>query len=289
MTSPSLERSPTRAWLARAWSHGYTRVGIGIIAFVVAVAVLGPLMAPYTPTEFVGRPFAGPSGAALLGTDVLGRDVLSRVLSGGLLVLWMSLAATAVGMSLGVTLGMYAGYQQGGTDGFLMRSLDVVLAFPQLVLVLLFVSMLGPQLWLIVLLAGVAVTPGVARVARGATMEIAARDYVQSAQLLGQRKLRVMFGEILPGLSSPMLVEATMRLIWAIALIAALSFLGFGVQSPNADWGLMVNENRNGLSIQPLAVLVPVAMIGLFAVGAGLLAEGLSRAMALTSETRKST
>ena len=131
--------------------------------------------------------------------------------------------------------------------------------------------------------SAVAISPGVARVARGMTMEVATRDFVRSAELLGLGRTRIVFGEVLPSVTSPLLVEATMRLMWTISLIAGLSFLGFGVQAPAADWGLMINENRAGLSVQPWAVLFPVAMIGLLAVGAGLLAEGLSRTLALVS------
>lgn len=269
--------------VGRAWQQGYTKAGATVLAFVMLVIGLGPALAPHTPTEFVDRPFAGPRTMALLGTDYLGHDVLSRVLNGGVTVLWTSLAATALGMVLGTTIGLYAGFLRGRVDGVLMRSLDVVLAFPQLVLVLLFVSMLGTHLWLIVLLAAVAISPGVARVARGMTMEVATRDFVRSAELLGLGRTRIVFGEVLPSVTSPLLVEATMRLMWTISLIAGLSFLGFGVQAPAADWGLMINENRAGLSVQPWAVLFPVAMIGLLAVGAGLLAEGLSRTLALVS------
>lgn len=118
-------------------------------------------------------------------------------------------------------------------------------------------------------------------------MDLATRDFVRSAELLGLGRTRLLFGEILPSLTSPLLVEATMRLMWSIGLIAGLSFLGFGVQAPAADWGLMINENRNGFSLQPWAVLAPVTMLGLLASGSGLLAEGLSRALALVSSAEK--
>jgi peptide/nickel transport system permease protein len=273
--------------LRRAWRYGHTRAGLVLLVLVVLMAVVGPAFAPYSPTEFVGRPFAPPGQGALLGTDSLGHDVWTRVLYGGRTVLWTSMAATVIGMVLGTTLGLYAGFVRGSVDGLLMRSLDVVLAFPQLVLVLLFVSMLGTHLWLIVLLSGVAIAPGVARVTRGMTMDLATRDFVRSAELLGLGRTRLLFGEVLPGLTSPLLVEATMRLMWSIGLIAGVSFLGFGVQAPAADWGLMINENRNGFSLQPWAVLGPVTMLGLLASGSGLLAEGLSRALALVSSGEK--
>ncbi len=289
-SAPSGSRDTTSATssgrsgiIGRAWQHGYTRAGLAVIALVLLVIALGPSLAPHTPTEFVDQPFAKPRRDALLGTDYLGHDVLSRVLHGGFTVLWTSLAATVIGMTLGTTIGLYAGYLRGRVDGILMRSLDIVLAFPQLVLVLLFASMLGVHLWLIVLLAAVAIAPGVARVARGMTMDIATRDFVRSAELLGLGRTRIVFGEVLPSLTTPLLVEATMRLMWTISLIAGLSFLGFGVQAPNADWGLMINENRVGIPVQPWAVVVPVAMIGMLAVGAGLLAEGLGRTLALVS------
>jgi peptide/nickel transport system permease protein len=160
-----------------------------------------------------------------------------------------------------------------------MRILDVVLAFPQIVLTLLFVSILGPRLWLIVLIVGVSHAPRIARVARAATLEVSQRDFVRAAEAFGIARWKILFNEILPSITSPLLVEFGLRLTYSIGLIAALSFLGFGMQPPAADWGLMINENRIGIVIQPWPVFVPVLLIGILTIGTNLIADGLGRAL----------
>ena len=198
-----------------------------------------------------------PSSKAVLGTDILGRDVLSRALYGGTSVFALSIAATAIGMLLGVGLGMTAAYSSKWGDEFIMRSLDVVMAFPMIVLTMLLVSMVGPLPWLIVLAVGIGHAPRVARVARGASLGIVELDFVKAAEAHGASAPRVLMGEVLPNIMSPMLVEAGLRFAYSIAAIASLSFIGLGLQPPSADWGLMVNENRIGVAAQPFSVLAP--------------------------------
>lgn len=276
------------ALLKRSWGQTQTKVGAAILIVVLLVAFVGPLFAPHSATEFVGSPFIGSTSAAPLGTDALGHDVLSRTLRGGVFVVWSSIAAAIVAMLIGVSLGLLAGYRGGLTDGATMRGFDIVLAFPQLILVLLFVSLLGPKAWLIVLLTGIALSPGVARVTRGLTKEVAQRDFVRSAELMGIGRARILWSEILPNLSSALLVEFTTRMIWAIGVIASLSFLGLGPASEDGNWGLMINENRAGLPIQPLGVIAPVVVMAGFAIGTGLIAEGIARAMARIDSARSS-
>jgi peptide/nickel transport system permease protein len=242
--------------------------------------VLGPLVAPHSPTDTVGLPFSPPSSKALLGTDNLGRDVLSRVLYGGWTVLWMSCTSALLGVGAGVLIGMLAGYTGHKTDAVLMRGMDVLMAFPSIVLVLLFVALLGSKLWLIVLLVGLAWTPPVARVARGITVEARGREFVQAAEVLGMPRRTILLREVLPNLSTPLLVELGLRLTWSIALIAGISFLGFGIQAPQADWGLMVNENRDALAIQPWGAVAPIVMIAIFAIATNLITEGFGRTVA---------
>lgn len=277
--SVSRRKSPTTLRLRATWGYGRTKVGLGLFGVVLAVALLGPLFAPYSPSEFVGAAFAGPSRAALLGTDNLGRDVLSRVLWGGLTVFGLSIAATVLGVTVGAALGMAAGYAKRWLDEVIMRLLDVLLAFPMIVIVLLAVSVVGPKLWLIVVACGFAHAPRVARVARGATLQVIDRDFVKAAEMMNVPRWRILAGEVLPNITSPLMVELGLRFAYSIATIAALSFLGFGLQPPAADWGLMINENRIALSTQPWAVVVPVLLIGIATVGANLVVDGFSRAM----------
>jgi peptide/nickel transport system permease protein len=273
-------RQATLGVLADSWRYGRTKVGVFLTLLIVALALFGPLVAPHSPTAFVAPPYAKPSGAAPLGADYLGHDVLSRVLWGGRSVLWMAFSATAIGVFFGLALGLIAGYARNTVDDVIMRSLDVVYSLPNLVLVLLFVSLLGPKKWLVVLLVALAWVPGVARIARGITLEAVTREFVEVAEAMGVPRRRILVREVLPNLMTPLLVEFPLRLTWAVGAIAAISFLGFGVQPPQADWGLMINENRNGLTVQPWAVVVPILCIALFTIGTNLLAEGISRTVA---------
>jgi peptide/nickel transport system permease protein len=235
-------------------------------------------VAPHSPTEFVAVPNTGPSADALFGADALGRDVLSRFLHGGLSVLWMAAAATLIGVVAGVVIGLVAAYTRNWVDDVLMRASDVVLAFPQIILALLAVSAIGPKLWLIVLVVAVTHAPRVARVMRGAAQEVVERDFVKSAEAVGEKRSRIIFGELLPNVTSPLLVELGLRMTYSIGLVAAVSFLGFGLQPPAADWGLMINENRLSITVQPWAIVLPVLAIGLLTVGTNLITDGIARA-----------
>jgi peptide/nickel transport system permease protein len=273
-------RSPWRVLVSAAWRQHRTKIGLGITLLLVGTAVFGRLVAPYPPDQGVENqlPFAPPSSDALLGTDDLGRDVLSRFLYGGLSVLLLSGLATALGMVLGVSIGLVAAYSRGRLDDLLMRTMDVFLSLPQIVFALVLAATVGPKLWLLVLAVGFTTMPRVARVARGAAVEVVERDFVRAAEAIGIPRRRILLSELLPNVSSPLIVEATLRMSFNVAVVAGLSFLGFGLQPPAADWGLMINENQNGLTLQPWPVLLPVIAIALLTIGTSLVGDGLSRA-----------
>ena len=275
-----LQKRPFILLVGRAWKQGRTKVGVALVVLLVGAALIGPYVAPHSPSEFVGAPYSKPSAAAKLGTDYLGRDVLSRFLWGGRSILGLSISATALGLLFGVTIGLIAAYSRSIVDDVLMRSMDVVLSFPAIVLGLVAVATVGPKLWLIVLAVAITTTPRVARVMRGASLEVVERDFVRAAEAIGEPRRKILLGEILPNVTSPLTVEASLRLTFTIALIAGLSFLGFGLQPPAADWGLMINENRQGLTVQPWGVLAPVIAIALLTIGTSLIGDGLSRAAA---------
>jgi peptide/nickel transport system permease protein len=268
------------AFFADAMRLWRTRIGVGIVALIVLIALVGPLVAPYSPTEFVAPPNSLPGGEAAFGSDALGRDVLSRFLNGGRTVLWMAAASTLLGIAAGVMVGLVAAYSRNWLDDVLMRGSDVLLAFPQIIFVLLAVSAVGPKLWLIVLAVGMTFTPAVARVIRGAALEVVERDFVKSAEAVGERRWRIVFAELLPNVTAPLLVELGLRMTYSIGLVAGISFLGFGLQPPAADWGLMINENRLAITVQPWSVILPVAAIGLLTIGTNLITDGLARALA---------
>jgi peptide/nickel transport system permease protein len=277
VTAPPVGR-PAIILFRRAWGQARTKIGVLLVVLLVALALVGPFFAPHSPTEFAGAPYAHPSSAVPLGTDNLGRDVLSRFLWGGRSILGLSLLATALGLALGVSVGLVAAYARSILDDVLMRTMDVILAFPSIVLALVVVATIGPKLWLIVLVVGLTTMPRVARVTRGASLEIVERDFVQAAEVLGESRGKILFGEILPSITSPLMVEASLRLTYSIGLIAGMSFLGFGVQPPAADWGLMINENRQALTIQPWGAVMPVIAIALLTIGTSLVGDGVSRA-----------
>ena len=278
---PRAERIRRHQWLASMGSAARTprgATGLALAGFVVAVAVIGPFVAPDSPTALQTLPFAKPSARFLLGADFLGRDVLSRVLDGGWLLLLMAAAATALGIAAGAAAGISAAYLRGRPDGLIMRTVDVILAFPQLVFALLLLSILGPKLWLIVLAVGLTHAPAVARVLRSATLDISERDFVKVAELQGMRPVTVMAKEILPSLSTPLMVEAGLRLTYSIIIMAGLAFLGFGQPPPSPSWGTMINENRAGLALNPWAVVIPALLIALLTIGTNLLTDAVGRA-----------
>jgi peptide/nickel transport system permease protein len=279
-TAPALPARRRRGWAAilrQAASLPRGRFGLGVLGLVVAVAVVGPFVAPHSATASIVAPFADPSRQALLGGDILGRDVLSRVLDGGWVLLLMAAAATAIGVSIGTASGIAAGYLQGRPDGVIMRTVDVLLAFPQLVFALLLVSIIGPKLWLVILAVGLSHAPQVARVMRAATLDVSERDFVKATELIGVKRRRIMAEEILPNLISPLMVEIGLRLTYSIVIIAGLSFLGFGQPPPSPNWGIMINENRQGLVLNPWAVVVPAILIALLTIGASTFTDSVAR------------
>ena len=255
-----------------------TRIGLGIVAVLVLTAIFGPLVAPHSPTAFVALPNTGPSSHALFGADYIGRDIFSRFLYGGRTVIGLAILTTALGVSLGVLIGLTAAYAGGIVDEVLMRACDVFLAFPQILFALLLVAALGPKLWLLVAAIAITHAPRVARVMRGAALQVVERDFVKAAEAVGEKRSRIVFGELMPNVTSPLLVEIGLRLTYSIGLVAALSFLGFGIQPPNSDWGLMIFENRLSITVQPWGVLLPVLAIGLLTIGTNLVTDGIARA-----------
>lgn len=264
--------------LRRALKSKRTVIGLALSVLIFAIAFLGPYLAPHSSTEFVGAPFSPAGVGGPFGTDNLGRDVLSRFLAGGQTLMVLSVLATALGVGLGALMGVFAAYSRGWVDEALMRTGDVALAFPQIVLALLFLSIIGPKLWLLVLMVALGHLPRVARVVRGAAMSVVERDFVKAAESVGIPRWKIIIGEIVPNLSSTLAVEFGLRLTYSIGLVAGLSFLGLGMQPPNPDWGLMINENRIALTVSPWSVVLPVIAIALLTVGTNLVTDGLAKA-----------
>ncbi|MDJ0375935.1 ABC transporter permease [Cryobacterium sp. PH31-L1] len=263
------------------------KIGLVLTGIVVLVAIVGPLLLPwltgYTSTEFAGRPFQ-PGG--MFGTDNLGRDILSRFLDGGLTLLVYAALATALGMLLGTVAGMLAAYQGGTLDSIIMRGNDVLLALPQLVFALLAITVLGPQGWVVVLVIGITHAPRIARVTRAAASAVITEDFIRASEMYAVPRWKILLKDVLPNITGPLMVELGLRMTYSIAAIASLSFLGLGMQPPTADWGLMINENRIALTLQPWGVILPVLAIAILTVGSNLITDAVARASATVEESK---
>lgn len=280
-------RARTGAWLGRrrhlvrSWS---ARIGLGLGIAVVLIAIVGPAFAPHPPAALVGPPLHSPNAQYPLGTDFLGRDVLSRVLWGGRSVIGLALAATVLGYLVGIPIGLLAGTSRSLMDPVLMRAMDILLAFPPIILLLVLATGAGPSPSVLVL--GVALThiPGIARIVRAATLEASVRGYVEAAVARGERRSFVLGREILPNIALPVLADAGVRLTGSILLVASVNFLGLGLQPPAADWALMISENRGGLTIQPWASVVPIVLIATLTISANLVADSVARGLGRSAE-----
>jgi peptide/nickel transport system permease protein len=273
--------------LRQALTLGRTRVGVALLIIVGGIAVFGPLVAPHGPQDYLGLlPNQGASAKALFGTDHLGQDVWSRFLDGGREILLLALAATVIGLVVGVTLGLLAAYTKGFVDDALMRGMDVILAFPSIMLALVAIATLGPSYWLVIVAVGLTNIPRVARITRAAAQPIVERDFVAAAEAIGVPRLRILFVEILPNVLSPLMVEGSLRLTYSIGLIAGLAFLGFTPNPNGADWGVMIQENYVALSVQPWGVVLPVVAIAFLTMATGMIGDGIARAAAGIDRTR---
>ncbi len=281
-------RAPAGALFRTALRLWRTRIGLTLVLLLVFLAAVGPVFARYGPTEFVGvAPNSPPSSKALFGTDHIGQDVWSRFLWGGREILVMAGLATVIGLVLGAAVGLTAAYSRNVLDDVLMRGMDVILAFPQIMLALVAIATVGPEAWIIVLTVGLTTMPRVARVTRGAAQPIVERDFVAAAEALGLPRARILLREVLPNILSPLLVEANLRLTYAVGLIASLAFLGFAPNPNGADWGLMIQENQVALGTnQPWGVVLPMLAIALLTVGTGLVGDGFARAAAGIDRSR---
>jgi peptide/nickel transport system permease protein len=276
----SVQRRPVlrvRRTLA-AWGPG-GRLGVGLLAAVLFVAFAGPALAPHSSSVTIGAPYSAPSAHALLGTDFLGRDVLSRVLDGGRIVIALAVAATTLGYAIGLAVGLFAGFVGSWLDAALMRLMDLLLAFPPILFLLVLATGAGASV--LTLIIGVAIihVPQIARIVRTATLETTGRGYVESATARGDPVFWVLAREILPNIGGPVLADLGIRVTVSILLVASMNFLGLGLHPPTPDWALMISENRTGIAIQPWAVAVPAVLLALLTVAANLVADAFARSL----------
>jgi ABC-type dipeptide/oligopeptide/nickel transport system permease subunit len=258
-------------------------VGVALLAIVVAIALVGPFFAPHAPDEPVGIPLTGPAADAPLGTDFLGRDVLSRVLWGGRSALALAGIATLLAYVAGIAIGLAAGFSRSWLDGLLMRSVDVLIAFPALLFLLVLATGAGASTTALVLGVALVQAPPVARIVRTATLEQSVKGFVEAAVARGEHTVAILRREILPNIAAPIAADVGLRFTYSLILIASVNFLGLGLQPPAADWALIVSENRNALELQPYVILVPALLIALLTIGVNLVGDAVARTLGRSS------
>lgn len=247
-----------------------------VVAACFLLAVFGPLLAPHPEGAIVSRNIFAPMSAAFpLGTDYLGRDMLSRILVGARYTIGVALPATLLASSAGTMLGMLAAVCGGTIDNALSRTMDTLISLPTLIFSLVVVAALGSSITVLVLTAAVIYTPGSYRIVRSVAVDVSAEDFVKAARARGEGGLAIMLGEILPNMVMPVLTDFGLRFVFIVLLLSSLSFLGLGIQPPNADWGGMVRENIAGLSVGAPAVVVPAIAIAILTIAVNLLIDSI--------------
>jgi peptide/nickel transport system permease protein len=273
MAAPSLEFTETRR--LRLPAPRVIVAALVLAAIAIGAAAAGWL-APYPFDEMhIADRLHPPSLAYLAGTDEYGRDVLSRTLYGGRLSLFLGAAATAIGLAAGVPLGLLAGYCRGVVDEALMRALDVVMSFPALLLVLLIISLTPPGPAKTSVAVGILFVPPIARVTRSVTLDLMTHEFIVAARARGERLLYILWRELLPNAWPAIVVEGSLRFAFAILLGAVLSFLGFGLQPPAADWGLMINNSRDFIETASWLALAPGLAMSITVIAVSILGDGL--------------
>lgn len=247
---------------------------------VLVLAGVGPFVTPHDPNEFVTSRYGMPGHGHLLGGDQLGRDVVSRLLTGGWLILALSVAGTLIGVLLGALVGVAAGFFRRRVDNLLMRIVDVFLAFPDIIFAVLLLSVIGPSLPVIVIAVALTHAPRTARVFRAAALSVVSRDFVTALRLNGVSSFRIIRSDILPNLTAQLSVEFGLRLPWSVTIIASLSFLGFGLPPPDANWGAMINENLLGITNNVWPVLAPAVLIAALVIGLNLIGDAVAMVLA---------
>lgn len=270
---------PNRAWRRFRRSRS-AFVGSVVLGLLLLTVLLVPLMHLQDPiAQNLKEALKAPSAAHWLGTDEFGRDLFSRVMHGSWIAVETGLVAVAVAVSLGVVLGLVAGYFGGPVDTVIMGFMDILLAFPYLLLALIAVSILGPGLYNAMLAVGIVYVPTFARLVRGVVLQVREQDYVQAAHALGAKDLPIMTRHVLRNCLGPILVQASLSVGWAIVNAASLSFLGLGAQPPTPEWGAMLSNGREYLLSAWWITTFPGLAILVTALGCNLLGDGLRDAL----------
>ncbi|MHB0886460.1 MAG: ABC transporter permease [Bacillota bacterium] len=264
----------------RLKKHKLAVAGGAFFLFLIFLAVFAPLIAPHGPyTSEIEHAFEGPTLSHPLGTDEIGRDVLSRIIFGTRLSLAVGVISVALALVIGVTLGAVAGYFGGWVDNAIMRAMDVLLAFPAMLLAIAIMVILGPGLEKAMVAIGIVTIPGYARIVRGSVLSIKENEYIEAARAGGLPNWAIISRHVLPNIMAPIIVRSTLGVSEAILDAAALGFLGLGAQAPKAEWGLMLSRGKGYLYSSPHLVYFPGIMITLTVLSLNLFGDGLRDAL----------
>lgn len=256
----------------KRWLYG----GLAILILLVTAALLAPVLAPHDPVrQNLDKDLLTYSTQNPLGTDKLGRDILSRILYGGRISLLVGVTTVSISLLIGLTIGSISGYFGGWTDQLLMRGVDILMAFPGILLAIAFTAVLGPGLDHVILALCLIGWTGYARLARGEILGLCEREFVRAAQALGGKPRRIIARHLLPNLLPPLLIQATFGLAAAVVAEGSLSFLGLGVQPPTPSWGSMLNEGRQFLLVAPHLTTYPGLALMITVLGLNLVGDAL--------------
>lgn len=253
-------------------------VGMLIIAFWVFLALVGPSLRPYDYMQFVASPWTPPSPIHWLGTDQLGRDMFVRIAVAARVMLVVPACAVVLALVLGCAVGLLTGYFGGLIDDVVMRFVDILMSFPMIMLYLLVIFTIGPSVINLLWAIAIGTTPGIARLVRGLTIELREREYIAAAQMRGESSSYIMFHEILPNLTGPVVVDACVRIAYAMFATGSLGYLGLGAPPPMPDWGQMISDGRTWLFKVPWAPIAPLVAMASVVIAFNMIADGLRQA-----------
>ena len=280
------DRHPLLDQLSQLWRNKTSVVGLIVVAGFVLAAIFAPSLSPHDPVEISLydqlKPPAWKDGGSdknILGTDDLGRDIFSRIIYGARVSLTVAVVSVGLAFVLGILLGSISGYYKGALDNVIMRIMDIILAFPYLLLAIVVVAFLGPSLQNAMIAIGITYVPRFARIVRGSVLEECEKDYVMAAKAVGARDWRIIFIAILPNCLGPLIVLTTLSFASAILDAAALSFLGLGAQPPTPEWGAMIASSRSLILRASWVMTFPGIAILLAVLGFNLLGDGLRDAL----------
>lgn len=286
--APGPKRSGARRFLSRLFLHPGAMIGTFVFLALIVAAILAPLVAPYDWTETdVGIRLSAPSAEHLFGTDIHGRDIFSRVIAGGRYSISLGLATVLLSLVVGSAIGIFLGFVGGRVDAWGCRLIDVLLGFPQIVLAIMVVAVLGVGLVNVVVAVAIAGVPRFARVVRGAVLVVREQLYVEAARALGASDLRIMLRHLVPNVTPTLVVLGTLDLGNAILSTATLSFLGLGAQPPTPEWGAMLSGGREFMRYAPWMMIFPGLALFLTVMSVNLIGDRLSQVLDPKAKDRK--